>query len=432
MTSIPHEKVSSKQQHTTQLSQESLHAIADMLKGGPPPDLAALNGDGAVMEAAVEMYRANGVPGLTGWLATMENAMPGLMARILGLSPKPAETGFRLDIKTGLAFMQKPPLDYLDDDETIIDRDITVIAGLSTAGKTLWTTYKLAEIAEKAPVVFIAGEGLNPDRLIAQDKIARKDGKAVNWQNFHIVETPINLTADEKVDAYIDQLEPLKPRVIAIDSLTACAYGFGAVANDTGDNSAIMNRIRLRIIERLGCAVLLIHHFTKDGKGYNGSNAIEGSVQNMYYISRDEETITLRVKKRRDGDANQQCCYRIITDMTRVHPRTGKDIQGAVMVKSERTIDLPTDKLTGNQQRVLEALDGYPKGLRYATLMQATVLPKTTLLGVLRKLIKSGLVSQAESGEPYSITLAGTERLQGRAGTYGTKTGTDVPDVPGI
>lgn len=88
-------------------------------------------------------------------------------------------------------------------------------------------------------------------------------------------------------------------RVIAIDTLHACAPGS---KEDAGDTGAILARTRI-LAERFGCAVVLVHHAGKDaGRGARGSNSLEAAADVIVEVVDDGEHRTPIVRKLRDGE----------------------------------------------------------------------------------------------------------------------------------
>jgi len=307
--------------------------------------------------------------------------------------------------------LHRPPVDYLDDENIIQKEEITAVVGQPGAGKSFWALAKLTDMAQTMPVLYIAGEGINPDRLHALMQMRESAGKANDaafYDNFKVYDQPLNLTSELAVEQFVDQLGDFKPQVIAIDTFAACTPDIEE--NSSKDVQPVMNRIREMLIKRLGCAVLLIHHTTKDGKSFRGSSALRGNVANMYYLTKDDEYITLRSDKQRDSEPSPKRHYRLITCETRLHPKTKKQISSAVMVPVEKVINnLEEDQpqLTYNQQNILEVLEPFETGMTGRSLEDATGIAKSTLWRNIGKLVKYGYVKTGEKGEPIYITEAG-------------------------
>ena len=305
-------------------------------------------------------------------------------------------------------------IEYLDKDKIVQAREVTAVVGQPAAGKSFWTLAKLAEIADTAPVLYITAEGINPERLHALVEMRKQSGiqhSKLFVENFQFCRTPIDFTSDADVENLIRNLGDFKPQVVAIDTFAACTPGIDE--NSSKDVQPVLNRIREYFIERLGCAVLLIHHTTKDGKSFRGSSALRGNVANMYYLVQDDELIILRSDKQRDSEADNDRFYRLVKFATRVNPKTGEQIYSAVMLSAEKVIDDPkvTKKLPRNQRTILGTLNNFDNGLTTRSLQDATDISKSTLWRSLQKLSKAGYIKTGEKGEPVYITEKGRELL---------------------
>lgn len=305
---------------------------------------------------------------------------------------------------------QRPPAEYADAEKIVQKREITAVVGQSGVGKSFWALDKAGQLADSVPVLYVAAEGMNPDRLLAQNEYRRKEGKPPLSDQLTIVDRVLDLASDIVVDSFVAYAATLKPEVVIIDTLAACT-------GDLDDNTKeamqpVMNRIRERMIKVLNCAVVIIHHTNKDGKTYRGSTAIKANVTNMYYLNEEDELIILHSDKQRDSNPDPDRYYQRTTFFTRKHPVTGEDIHSAVMICSEKAIRDPRLRLSSNQKKVLEALDGFDQGVRFTTLQDATGLSKSSLHSATKMLIKAGFVKQSAQGEPYYITPQGLEALQ--------------------
>jgi hypothetical protein len=233
-------------------------------------------------------------------------------------------------------------------------------------------------------------------------------------RNFQFLQQPVDLTSDAAVDALVRVVTAHQPKVIAIDTFAACTAGIDE--NASQDIQPVMNRIREKIVEPLGCAVLLIHHTTKDGKSFRGSSALRGNVANMYYLIEEDGLITLRSDKQRDDEPSEDRRYRLVRFFTRRHPETDEDIYSAALLPAAKVIDDPKVSLNGNQRRILEALEPFETGLTTRAIEDATSMAKATLWRNIQKLAKAGLIRTGEKGEPVYITDDGRAVLLNQPG----------------
>lgn len=368
-----------------------------------PPDTSRANGLGEALASIHLAHQKGGPQGVQQALPTVYRHKPEL-AELVNAVPvwtsySPAE------------FVQaRPPASYLDTDKIVQAGELTAVVSQPGVGKSFWSLAKAADLADNdVSTLIVAAEGMNPDRLIALEKYRAAEGKPALSAKLQIADRPLNLANDFEVDCFVQFAAQLQPKVIFIDTLAACNPGQDE--NTVQDMQPVMNRIREQIMSVLNCAVVLLHHTTKDGKGFRGSNAIRGSVTNMYILQEEDGVITLKSDKQRDAEADPDRYYTLVSFETRQHPDTGEQLRSAVMLPADKTIRDPKVSLSRNQRKVLEVLDGFSNGVRYAALTDATGLAKSSLLSAMRQLIKAGFASQSEQGEPYFITESGSKAL---------------------
>lgn len=312
-------------------------------------------------------------------------------------------------VKRPEAYEHDTPVMYYDDDNIIQKDEITTIIGQPGAGKSFWILRKMAEMAEKMPVLYMAAEGLSPERLHA---LKRARGK-INPNDLLITTKMVDLTDPQNVEDFINAIAHFEPKVIAFDTFAACTPGMDE--NSSKDIQPVLNRIRDVIMARLGCSVILVHHTTKDGKSFRGSSALRGNVANMYYLTKSNDLITLRSDKQRDSEPDANRYYRLVKFNTRLHPITGEQLSSAAIVPTSEVPDVVKQmnekKLTSNQQTILEALDGHDKGMTHKGLENATMMAKSTLSRQLTLLDKMGYISRGGRGKPILITKEGKAAL---------------------
>lgn len=374
------------------------------------PDRSRVNGLFEPLAALYDAHQIGQTDGNRGpevarsaWHTTVKKAAPELAALVDTLdkwkSYSPAEY-----------IEAHPPVSYCDPDRIVQAGELTAVVAQPGVGKSFWMLAKAAQLAETGvKTLIVAAEGLNPDRILALEKQRQTEGKKPLGATLQITTTPIDLTNDFDVAAFVQAFQPFNPDVVFIDTFGACTPNLDE--NTSQDTQPVMNRIREQIIKGLGCAVVLLHHTTKDGKGFRGSNAIRGSVTNMYMLIEEDGQIVLKSDKQRDAERDTDRYYNLISFDTRLHPETGEQLSSAVMLPSEKVVNDPSVSLSRNQRKVLEALDGFTQGMRYTALEASTGLQKSSLLSAIKRLIKAGLVNQSEQGEPYYITQKGIEVL---------------------
>ena len=311
-----------------------------------------------------------------------------------------------------LKISQREPIQHLDEDEIVQAAEVTAIIGQPGSGKSLWALMKLAEIATRGEtVVYVAGEGINPDRVRALAMAYGYDLEALS-QNFHIFDGVVDLTSEMAMDQFLQTIGHLQPAVITFDTFAACTPGIEE--NSSKDMQPILNRLRERIVTPLDCAVLLIHHTTKDGKNYRGSSALKGNVANLYYLRDDDDRVILTADKRRDAERGKPIHYRIVPFETRPHPATGKLITSAAMMLAD-AVEMEADHLTDDQLQILTIVEEHGQGgTPYKILAAMIELSTGSLYRRLHKLISRGLL-RSYQGEPYHITEEGRDALRDSA-----------------
>jgi hypothetical protein len=156
-------------------------------------------------------------------------------------------------------------------------------------------------------------------------------------------------------------------RVIAIDTLHACAPGS---REDAGDTGAILARIRT-LAERFGCAVVLVHHAGKDaGRGARGSNSLEAAADVIVEVVDDGDRRTPIVRKLRDGELPELEPF-VIEGVTLAHDE-GEAVSVGVHCLAEPKCD-PADPRKAKAQAMKA------EGLSLSAIGKALGVPKTTV-----------------------------------------------------
>jgi hypothetical protein len=116
---------------------------------------------------------------------------------------------------------------------------------------------------------------------------------------------PDLLNSDDDLGELIEDIEAYSKatgqpvRIIAIDTVHACAPGSKEDASDTG---IVLAKAR-RLLARFQCAVVLVHHSGKDpGRGARGSGSIEAGPEVSVEIVENGGVRTPISRKMRDGE----------------------------------------------------------------------------------------------------------------------------------
>lgn len=218
--------------------------------------------------------------------------------------------------KVGDARKQIKKIDWLVDG-IIKQRSLVMFGGMPSGGKTYLAIELMLCVATGKPflgqhmvnqgdAVFIACEG--------RDSVLRRVGAWTHLKNdgvevdgAYISSREIVVTAPEQADVsieqYVHQIEILRicPKVIFIDTMN---YSLGsAKENDANDMTQYFRRIANDLINKYGCAVVLLHHTSKDGADIRGSSTIRGALDSLFLVSRDSAGIfTVKNDKHKDRD----------------------------------------------------------------------------------------------------------------------------------
>lgn len=199
----------------------------------------------------------------------------------------------------------------------IKQQTLVMFGGMPSGGKTYLAIELMLSIASGKPflgqypvkqgdAVFIACEG--------RDSVLRRIGAWTHLKNggidvegAYISSREMVVTAPEQVDIsieqYVREIEAggINPKIIFIDTMN---YSLGsAKENDANDMTQYFRRIANSLITRFGCAVVLLHHTSKDGADIRGSSTIRGALDSLFLVTRDSAGIfTIKNDKHKDID----------------------------------------------------------------------------------------------------------------------------------
>lgn len=220
--------------------------------------------------------------------------------------------------------LSMPPKEWLID-QVVGKGDIGVIYGKPGCGKTfvgidmimaactgsLWAM-RFA-VAGRLNVAYCAGEGISG--LPARFKAAAHHHGVTKLPNFTFFKTVPQLFSSEEESTIATirqfvtewkarqeqgQAEPLD--LIFIDTLHTATVA--ADENSSQDMGKVLHACRWASNE-LGCAVVLVHHTTKDGASERGSSSLRGAADFMIEVRRVSESgtrATMLCSKLKDGE----------------------------------------------------------------------------------------------------------------------------------
>lgn len=294
-----------------------------------------------------------------------------------------------------------PPVEWLFPGE-IPKRAICVLYAPPGTGKSFLAVDYALQLAQSAPVVYVASEGEYGYR-------ARIDA----WYKHHnrpegelyMVMGAVSVMDDADLEMFLAPLHEIRPALVVIDTLADSMIG--ADENSTRDVGEYMDACN-RIKRRLDTTVLLIHHTNKGGIQERGNIRIRGSADAVLRLIPEDDIIRLESSKLKDARAFPSRELALLPVPVMID---GNEIESAVIVNAEQII--PDDRLTTNQQTVLEAFDleVFNGEVEVGDLVDVTDLGRGSLQRVLSRLLKLGLIDQPAKKAPYKLTDKGREAL---------------------
>jgi hypothetical protein len=210
------------------------------------------------------------------------------------------------------------------------------------------------------------------------------------------------------VEHFVASAQAKAAKLVVFDTLAWAMVG--GDENMVRDMQLLINHCRI-IQERLGVAVMLVHHSGKSNSSERGSSALRGGADVMIEVVSEDDLIALVCGKSKDAEPFPRRWLRptpVTLDSSR---------QSLVLVPAVRQARAPIGdvSLSGNQRAVLEALAQplwVKVGVRISQLSDLLPrLERRTLYRALDQLIGRKLISQEQRGEPYRITEKGIGAL---------------------
>lgn len=219
-----------------------------------------------------------------------------------------------------------PPIRWQIDDY-LPDRSIVLFAGDSEAGKSFLAIHLAMCMVHGMPwlgnrtrpgnVIYLAGEG--HDGMAARFRAWRRRHQPEDHGRYCVVSSRVPVlkgTTMPKLEALVAKIEEWKqapPDLIVIDTLSQ------GLEDDENDAKAVAPVIRglMKLRERWGCTVVLVHHLVKlQTRGKNGAQRpTRDSIRGSSVLSRNVDTVlglvvdgdhhasrVLEVWKQKDGE----------------------------------------------------------------------------------------------------------------------------------
>lgn len=280
---------------------------------------------------------------------------------------------------------------------------INVIYGQSGIGKSFLALHYALTVAQKSPVIYMAGEGVyGYEKRIAAWEIHHKQSRA----NLFICTGAVSLLETDELQHFLAQSQPIKPVLVIVDTLSRSMVG-----GDENSTRDMMLLIRAcdQIKQGLGCAVLLVHHIGKGNKSEErGSSALRGAADVMIRVSAIGDDIAVDFSKVKDESPLPESYYRLLPVNLN---ETGDS--SLVLIESERVIQSKEDSITRNQRKILVALrDIFVSGAFALEIADELGINRGGVQRTLSELVRLDFVAQSAPREPYTITDTGKNAIE--------------------
>jgi hypothetical protein len=314
----------------------------------------------------------------------------------------PAARTPRFKLLTWNDLRESPDPKWLVDD-LLLEGSLSVIYGRPGAGKTFLALDMALSIATgqrwldhdtmPGAVVYVVAD---PNPGLKQRVAAWAEARGVEVpEHLRFVNKAVQLHNAREVTQFLEALQTEIGQPIALvvfDTMARCFVG--GEENSAKDMGKLVDGAD-RIRRKLGAAVLLVHHTTKDGWDYRGSSALLGAADTMIrVIATRDMVITISCEKQKDAGPFKPMTARLT------------DAYGSCVV--EPAAD---DGLTSKELRCLKALADLNEGqgVRWGEWKDATYeavgVGERTFDRYRKKLHQARLVHE-EDGR-YSLTSQG-------------------------
>lgn len=260
----------------------------------------------------------------------------------------------------------------------------------------------LGRVVERAPVFYVAAEGLagQPARVAAWKRRHGYDSLV----GVHFFTEPVNLLDAGAVGKFLAAVRQSgqQPNLIVFDTLARCAVG--GDENSAKDMGVLVDNVR-RIQRATGACVLLLHHTGKQGDSERGSTALRGGMDTMLCVKADEDGgLSLLCDKQKDG--------RVIDP---IRLRLDPEGESCVVVTAIYGLQSASVVVTASERSLLHSLQHsfLDHGATSTEWMAAAGVPPRTFFNARTRLVRRGYVYAPDSprGGRYTLSDAGRSEV---------------------
>ncbi len=223
-----------------------------------------------------------------------------------------------------------------------IDLSLSIASGLD------WQGFN----SGKGKALYIASEGVGG--LKKRIKAWLLKNKPQQNPDFHVLAQTVNFLEQEELDKLVDTINSIGKsfKIIVVDTVARALSNAGSDENSASDMGAFISSCDY-IRERIGCAVLVIHHSGKnESSGLRGSSALLGGVDTSIHCKHSAPNVHLTVQKQKDAEALEDIILEVET----------RALIGDSSVTLQRVLENKTTtseyvpKLGSNQKLIYDAI----------------------------------------------------------------------------
>lgn len=187
----------------------------------------------------------------------------------------------------------------------------------------------------------------------------------------------------EQVAALFQMYNDYDRDILFIDTL---ANTFGGNENSQQDANNYLAALRMF---QQGGPVVVVHHNTKDGDDYRGSTVLEGAVDTKVAVKENRGIIHLYITKQKDGDPGFNLDLKI---KPHSWESFGRELTSVSVAQTSRI-----DKLTSNQERVLDIIRALGDGATAQNIADIREASLESTAGILSRMQDGGFVDKDET-----------------------------------